>query len=432
MKYFDCELQRALVVLLLFLSPLGEAVAQDAKTEFVRPPLSLPTADNLDDLTLRLLPLTREELAVTVKQWQQAIKEDTLKIVQAKIAVRSAKQDEGEALRDQIARLHDERELLFEKYAIVISAWEKKGAAVEKLSEFRQYASAIVSEEVKATDPRTLLRQLITWVMSRDGGVGILIKLGILVASFMVMLTVAGIVRGITRRQIARIANISSLLKSFITTIIYWVALAVGIMFVLSLLGYNITPLFALFGGASFILAFAMQETLGNLAAGLLLMITKPFDVGDFVKTAGVSGVIENTTIVSTTIKTFDNQMIMVPNNKVWGSIITNVNVMATRRVDLVFGIGYEDDIDAAMRVLNELVQQHPLVLGEPKPNIKLHELADSSVNFICQSWVQTENYWTVYWDLTRQVKDQFDAEGISFPIPQHDVHLHGSAPVIS
>jgi small conductance mechanosensitive channel len=198
---------------------------------------------------------------------------------------------------------------------------------------------------------------------------------------------------------------------------------------VLSIFGVNITPLFAVLGGASFILAFAMQETLGNLAAGLMIMINKPFDVGDLIDTNGVIGQVEAVSIVSTTVRTLDNQVVILPNSQVWGSIITNVTVSSVRRVDMVFGIGYDDDIETAIDVLEKAVKNHPLILEEPETMIKVHELADSSVNFICRPWTKTEDYWTVYWDLTRQVKEGFDRAGVSIPFPQRDVHLYSEAP---
>jgi small conductance mechanosensitive channel len=167
-----------------------------------------------------------------------------------------------------------------------------------------------------------------------------------------------------------------------------------------------------------------MQETLGNLAAGLMIMINKPFDVGDLIDTNGVVGEVEAVSIVSSTVRTLDNQVVILPNSAVWGSIITNVTVSAVRRVDMVFGIGYGDDMETASRVLQDLVKNHPLILDDPEPKIKVHELADSSVNFICRPWTRTENYWDVYWDLTRQAKEGFDAAGVSIPFPQRDVHL--------
>jgi small conductance mechanosensitive channel len=171
-----------------------------------------------------------------------------------------------------------------------------------------------------------------------------------------------------------------------------------------------------------------MQETLGNLAAGMMIMINKPFDVGDLVDTNGILGEVEAVSIVSTTVRTLDNQVVILPNSAVWGSIITNVTVSPVRRVDMVFGIGYGDDMETAQRVIEQIVAAHPLILEEPKPNIRVHELADSSVNFICRPWTKTEHYWDVYWDLTRQVKEGFDAAGVSIPFPQRDVHLYKEA----
>jgi len=156
-----------------------------------------------------------------------------------------------------------------------------------------------------------------------------------------------------------------------------------------------------------------------------MIMINKPFDVGDLVDTNGVVGEVEAVSIVSTTVRTLDNQVVILPNSQVWGSIITNVTVSPVRRIDMVFGIGYQDDIGTATTVLEGLVRDHPLVLEDPEPRIAVHELADSSVNFICRPWTKTDDYWTVYWDLTRAVKEGFDAAGVSIPFPQSDVHLY-------
>ena len=129
--------------------------------------------------------------------------------------------------------------------------------------------------------------------------------------------------------------------------------------------------------------------------------------------------------LVSTTILTFDNQKLVVPNNKIWGDVIRNVNAAPTRRVDLLFGVSYDDDIAKTEAILKEIIAAHPLVLAAPEPNIRLHELADSCVNFIVRPWVNADDYWTVYWDVTRSVKERFDAEGITIPFPQRDVHVY-------
>jgi small conductance mechanosensitive channel len=206
------------------------------------------------------------------------------------------------------------------------------------------------------------------------------------------------------------------------------IILGVGLIVALSALGVNIGPLLALIGAAGFVVAFALQDTLSNFASGIMILVYRPFDVGDVVDVASVSGTVNSLNLVSVTIKTFDNKTIIVPNNEVWNNVITNATSTLTRRVDMVFGIGYGDDMAKAQSILEDIVKHHPDTLGDPEPLVKLNELGESSVNFICRPWVRTENYWKVYWDVTRTVKERFDAEGISIPFPQRDVHIHQAA----
>ena len=222
-----------------------------------------------------------------------------------------------------------------------------------------------------------------------------------------------------------RVPNLSKLLQVFLATVIYWLVLAFGLLIVLSAIGIDISPVFALIGGASFILAFAFQDTLGNLASGLMIMVNRPFDEGDYVDVGGVSGTVKAVSIVATTVVTPDNQIIIIPNRQVWGNVIKNVTASDTRRIDLVFGISYEDSIPAALKVITDAVKAHPLVLEEPEPVIKVHALADSSVNFVCRPWAKTSDYWAVYWDLTQQMKEKFDEAGITIPYPQRDLHIY-------
>jgi small conductance mechanosensitive channel len=155
------------------------------------------------------------------------------------------------------------------------------------------------------------------------------------------------------------------------------------------------------------------------------MLIYRPFDISDWIKVAGVLGKVESMNLLSTQLRTPDNQLIIVPNNSVWGDVITNVTGITQRRIDLVFGIGYSDDIDKAQNILEDILEGHDLVLKEPEAIVRLHELAESSVNFICRPWVKPDDYWDVYWDITREVKRRFDAEGVSIPFPQRDVHLY-------
>ena len=184
-------------------------------------------------------------------------------------------------------------------------------------------------------------------------------------------------------------------------------------------------PMLAAIGAMGLVIGLALQGTLSNFASGLLMMIYRPFDVGDVVKAAGTLGKVEGMTLVTTTIKTLDNQRLSIPNNMIWGDVIINVTAEETRRVDMVFGIGYGDDVRKAKEVLMGILQAHASVLEDPEPIVQVSELADSSVNFVVRPWVKTEDYWTVLWDVTQTVKERFDAEGISIPFPQRDIHIH-------
>jgi len=220
-------------------------------------------------------------------------------------------------------------------------------------------------------------------------------------------------------------ANPSQLFQDMAVSVSRKAVFFLGMLVALGQLGVDLTPILAGIGFSGFIVGFAIKDTLSNFAAGLMILIYHPFDENDFVEAAGVTGKVENLSIVSTTILTSDNQRLIVPNSSIWGGVIRNVTAMSTRRVDMTFGIGYEDDTEQAMRILEEIVTSHELVLDEPAPLVRLHELADSSVNFIVRPWVASGDYWTVYWDILQAVKRRFDADGISIPYPQQDVHLY-------
>jgi small conductance mechanosensitive channel len=199
-----------------------------------------------------------------------------------------------------------------------------------------------------------------------------------------------------------------------------------GVLVALSQLGVEVGPLLAGLGVIGFIIGFALQDTLGNFAAGVMILLYRPYDVGDLIEVAGGSGKVNDMTLVATTILTLDHRTLVIPNSKIWGDVIQNVTAQKQRRIDMVFGISYSDDIPHAERVMEEIVSGHEKVLDDPEPVIRLHNLGDSSVDFIVRPWVKTDDYWDVYWDITREIKIRFDSEGISIPFPQRDVHVFG------
>jgi len=198
----------------------------------------------------------------------------------------------------------------------------------------------------------------------------------------------------------------------------------IGLVFALSMLEVNVGPFLAAIGAAGFILGFGLQGTLSNFASGIMILLYRPYDVGDFITTSAATGSVKAMSLVSTTIHTPDNQKTIVPNSAIWGGTITNVTAMPTRRVDMTIGVGYGDDLDKTAAVLTEVVTAHEKVLSDPAPTIRVAALADSSVNFVVRPWSKTSDYWDVYFDLHLQIKQRLDAEGISIPFPQRDVHL--------
>lgn len=218
--------------------------------------------------------------------------------------------------------------------------------------------------------------------------------------------------------------SFSVLLRRMIISIARNTVMVLGVLIALSQVGITLGPLLAGLGVAGFVIGFALQDTLSNFASGMMILIYRPFDVGDLVEAGGVFGTVHRMSLVNSTILTLDNQTIVVPNNKIWGDVIRNVTQQSTRRVDITFGVSYTDDIPKTERILAEVISGCELILKDPEPLIRLHELGDSSVNFVVRAWSQTTDYWDVYWYLMRTVKLRFDEEGISIPFPQRDVHL--------
>jgi small conductance mechanosensitive channel len=380
------------------------------------------------ELDYRLVPMTKEELGALAAAWLKIVKGKTENVMAAQIAIRKTEGTVEDAVRASLGELVHTRKALFDKYSKVITAWEKKGGAPDAITEFRSYRNAVIIEETRAADFETLVAHTVAWLTDSEGGIQLAIDISVIIGALFALLFVARVFRRLASRWIAIVPNLSKLLQVFLVTVVYWIVLTVGLMVVLSALGIDVSPVFALIGGASFILAFAFQDTLGNLASGLMIMANRPFDEGDYVDVGGVAGTVKAVSIVATTVVTPDNQVIVIPNKNVWGNVIINVTASQTRRVDLVFGISYEDSIPLAQRVIEDAVKAHPLVLLDPAPVVRVNELADSSVNFICRPWTNTADYWNVYWDLMQQIKQAFDAAGISTPYPRRDIHLKATA----
>jgi len=229
-------------------------------------------------------------------------------------------------------------------------------------------------------------------------------------------------------RQAFRRANVEPTLRRFLCKLIYYALLAGVIIAAAGELGIETTSFLAIVGAAGLAIGLALKDSLSNFASGVMLILFKPFKVNDAVTAGGVTGKVQQIDIFSTIILTPDNQRIIVPNSGITSGVITNINAEDTRRIDLVVGIGYDDDIRLAKTTLEDLVKADSRILTDPTPAIAVAELADSSVNLIVRPWVKTGDYWDVRLDLTESIKLTFDEKGISFPYPQQDVHMFQAA----
>jgi len=222
--------------------------------------------------------------------------------------------------------------------------------------------------------------------------------------------------------------SIDETLISFFESIIYYILMIVVVLTALSKLGVETTSFFAILGAAGLAIGLALKDSLGNFASGVMLILFKPFKVGDFVTVAGVSGSVKEISIFSSVLITGDNQKMIIPNGAITSGTIVNVNANPLRRVDLLVGIGYDDDIKKTKELLTSILKSDERIIQEKGLTVAVSELADSSVNFVVRAWVNTPDYWGVKFALTEQVKLRFDEEGISIPYPQQDVHIHNQA----
>jgi len=221
-------------------------------------------------------------------------------------------------------------------------------------------------------------------------------------------------------------ANVDETLVKFLSNIVYTLLLTFVVLAAIDRVGIDTTSFAAIVAAAGLAVGFALQGSLANFAAGVMLILFKPFSVGDFVEAGGSAGVIEEIHIFSTFMRTGDNRQIIIPNSQITGGIITNYSAKPTRRIDLVVGCGYGDDLKAVKEFLEQLLAGDERILTDPEPVVAVNELGDSSINFVVRPWVDSGDYWDVRWELTEKIKLGFDENGFNIPYPTQDVHVHG------
>ncbi|MDJ0751784.1 MAG: mechanosensitive ion channel [Woeseiaceae bacterium] len=279
-------------------------------------------------------------------------------------------------------------------------------------------------DAVTSMDPNSILEFLrnngIDSSTFVDFGKDIIVALLIFyIGRFVVRLVVRAMTK-VMQRQ-----DVDKTLQTFVSNLVRMALMVVVIIAAIGALGIQTTSFIAIFGAAGLAVGLALQGSLSNFAAGVLIVLFRPYRVGDYIEAAGIAGTVEGVQILTTILKTPDNKKIIVPNSQVMDSIITNYSANDTRRVDLTVGVSYDDDLDKVTATLRELVEADERILKDPECLIAVSALADSSVNFFVRPWVKSADYWGVHFDLTEAIKKRFDDEGISFPFPQQDVHLY-------
>jgi small conductance mechanosensitive channel len=250
-------------------------------------------------------------------------------------------------------------------------------------------------------------------------------------ALFIAILALFWMLGGVVRRLVSRLADraehVSELSRSILVGVASRTVIVLGFFIALSQVGVNVTALLAGLGIAGFIVGFSLQNTLANFASGAMILLYRPFDVGDVIEAGGVYGKVDGMSLVTTTILTFDNQTLVVPNSKIWGDVIRNVTAQDIRRVDLEFAFSHALDVARTEEVLASILE-HPKVLEDPEPLVKVHKLTDFTTRIVVRPWVKREDYWEVYWDLTREAKLRLDREGIPLGLAPHAVQLPGES----
>lgn len=280
-------------------------------------------------------------------------------------------------------------------------------------------------------DPKTLdlsmIDQAKTWLV--QNGPDFLLNLLIFVLILIVGAIVIKVIRKTLHVVFKKSGRLNETMQRFLLNVTGKVLWVLVIMIGLPRLGVNVGPLIAGLGVGGFIVGFAFQESLGNLASGMMIVLNQPFKIGDFVDASGHMGTIQEINMMATTMNTPDNKRIVLPNKGVWGNPIVNFSANDTRRIDMTVGISYSSDIDKARQIISDVLKKDGRILDDPAPTVELVELADSSLNIVVRPWCKGADYWDIFFAFNRNIKVAFDEAGIEIPFPQMDVHHHGTGP---
>lgn len=420
---------RAILAMLLVLTT-WPATAQDAPDPTLATTVREPTI-GLAALSIMLRPLPQGDLQHEIAGWQELVQATDQELSEVQLRLRriadlEAARDAGEAPpaavlpgpevaladRDLYGELAGDllarRGALLERFDLVLDEYEAKGGDP---TPYRLYARTVRGVDVDWTDPASGWQTIRGWATSEEGGIALAQRVGVFAAVLIGAYLVGLFASWLLAALFALSGAGSKLLRRFVVRWSRRVIFILGALIGLSALGVNITPLVAALGAAGFVVGFALQNTLSNFASGLLIMTQHPFDVGDAISAAGVTGTVDRVSLFSTHITTFDNSKLIVPNNAIWSSVITNSTAADTKRLDLAFDVKAPIGVDEAERTLAEVLAQHPKVLDEPAPLVRMDAFTDDGFKLVCWPWVRTADAGEVRWDVIRAARQKLHAE---------------------
>ncbi|MGK7895182.1 MAG: mechanosensitive ion channel family protein [Xenococcus sp. (in: cyanobacteria)] len=409
-------------------APTEATITEATITEEASPESAKTTKDpkiSLTKLTLLVKPLTLGQLENEAAGWQVLLQEKVQQISDAEIALEDQQAVES-GTTTTTSNLKAEEIALVARFNIVLDELDAKGG---DSSSYRQYIDAISGLEKYITNSDGLGVQLVSWLTSEDGGISLAVDVAIGLAKIggilVITLIAAPRLGNLTDNLLGRVGGISTLFRGFIVTIVKRGVFVIGALIALAVLGVDLGPILALVGGASFVLAFALQSNLGNFASGLMLLINKPFDVGDEIKVAGYWAYVDSISLASTKIKDFGGSIITLPNNTVWGSDIINYTHSDIRKLGLAINIKFQQDLDKIYDMWMEITSAHPKVLDDPAPAwFPWNGHYDYFISVNLTAWSKTEDFWGVYLELLKELQKRIIDLNIELAAPQQEIKL--------
>lgn len=423
-------LTRIVVLSVLYLFSLFFSIAnaqQPAQSDPYQNSISVASEANVDEdvLSRHVVALGAEDLRKIADIWQHRVQANLARIAEGVTQLEIVADDQVPELVDQIKATNRQNIGDFQNYLVVVNALERKGGSEEDVKKHQGFIKGFITELLLSYQWSAIVHLSKDWILSGRGGLralsGVVQALIIMAAAFLV----GGVLKRVSGRWL-RGRNVENEIAAVVfPNVLHWSILVLGLFVALLGLGVNLGVTTAIIGGLGFLLAFMLQNLFQSVIGGLLLQATNPYLKGDIISINQMIGTVVDVNMISTKLRTFDNRLVQIPNQTIWQGAMENLSKYRVRRVDLVFGIGYSDDIERAKATLAQIVEADKRCLRSPETRIFVGELGPSSVNVFCRPWVRTDDYWDVMWDLTEIGKTRLQNEGISIAFPQMDVHVH-------